>query len=200
MAGCDAGGFGVLNSPPQIVRVASKDVAISGPTGYCIDRSATRDSTQGSFVLLGSCASIANNATLAAPQISGVLTASVSDEGTADIEGALDRLNVFLRSEDGRAALARDGNATSVSVISTRRVRGALIVKVLDTSPNDVSGLAPNYWRALFYVQGRIVTLSVNAFLDKPMSDAVGFNTLAEFVASVRRENPAYVDQVGEPV
>lgn len=64
------------------------------------------------------------------------------------------------------------------------------IIRVRDTSPNNSQGLAQEYWRVLLDVRGRIVTLSVFAFKDKPMSNAIGLATLKAFAARVSLNNP----------
>ena len=196
LAACEGGpdvGMGavVFARAPASITVASKSIVIAGPRGYCIDRSATRDSASGAFVLLGSCASIANNARAAAPRIPGVLTASVSDRSSADISASLDELEAFFNSTLGRAALARDGQAGSITILSTRRRNGAFYLHVRDDSENRVVSLAPIYWRGLFDVRGRIVTVTVTGFKERPMSAAVGFATLNAFAARIMRENSA---------
>ena len=198
LAACD-GGLGLFGAASRAVQVAQGSITIAGPPGYCVDPSATRETENGAFVLLGSCASIANSARAPSPDIAGALTASVSVEGNGGVAAALDRLGVFFKSDPGRAALARNGRAVSVTVLSAEISDEVFILKVRDASPNSVSGLAPDYWRALFDLRGRIVTLSVNAFWDKPMSDGVGRATLAEFVARVRAENPALADSLVDP-
>ena len=184
------GAIGFARAPDRVV-VASKSIVIAGPRGYCVDRSATRDDASGVFVLLGSCASIANNARAAAPRIPGVLTASVSDQSSADISASLDELEAFFTSTEGRAALARDGQAGSITILATRRRVGAFYLHVRDDSENRVVSLAPIYWRGLFDVRGRIVTVTVTGFKDSPMSAAVGLATLNAFAARIRRENAA---------
>jgi hypothetical protein len=196
LAGCE-GGF--LQPPSQAV-VARGAVTIAGPAGYCVDRTAGRDNSQGAFVLLGSCASIGNNAGFATPRVAGALTASVSVESGANIGDELGRLGAFFRSAQGREALARDGEANSVTMLSASTHQDVLFMKVRDTSSNPMNGLAQDYWRALFDLRGRIVTLSVNSFQGKPMSGDDGFTTLAEFVARVRAQNPALVDEAADPV
>ncbi len=188
--GVGMGALGFARAPERVV-VASKSIVIAGPRGYCVDRSATRDRADGAFVLLGSCASIANNARAAAPRIPGVLTASVSDRSGADISASLDELEAFFNSTEGRAALAHDGQAGSITILSTRRRKGAFYLHVRDDSENRVASLAPIYWRGLFDVRGRIVTVTVTGFKDRPMSAAVGLATLNAFAARIRRENAA---------
>ena len=196
LAGCE----GVFLQPPSEAVVSRGAVTIVGPTGYCVDRSAGQDSDAGAFVLLGSCASLGNNAAFAAPRVPGALTASVSVDNGANIGGELGRLGAFFRTSQGREALARDGQATSVTMLSASARDDVLFMKVRDTSANPVNGLAQDYWRALFDLRGRIVTLSVNSFQKKPMSSDDGFTTLAEFVARVRAQNPALVDETADPV
>ncbi|MEE9426754.1 MAG: hypothetical protein V3V25_01280 [Paracoccaceae bacterium] len=200
LLGCESDGFGFLRSAPQSVQVARNSITIAGPAGYCIDRSAIRDTQDGAFVLLGSCASLANDATQASPRITGALTASVSNKSGAEVSSSLRRLGAFFRSDQGRMALARDGNGSSVTVLSARRSKDVFILKLRDVSPNNVSDLAPVYWRALFDIRGHIVTLSVHAFFNHPMRNSEGMAILNEFVARVRRENPALVDQAVDPV
>ncbi len=73
-------------------------------------------------------------------------------------------------------------------------------MNVRDISPNAASGLAPEYWRAVLSARGRIVTLSVNAFQNKPISNGDGFATLAAFVAQVRAQSSRLVDAAPDPV
>lgn len=180
---------------PQKVSVAGGDITIAGPFGYCIDRSASQDTRRGVFVLLGSCASIANDADAGSPRIPGVLTASVSGESSSDIDGSMARLEAFFLSDSGRAALSRNRRASSVTVLSTRQSRKLFILRVRDTSPNLAQGLSQEYWRALFDVRGRIVTLSVIAFTENPMSDSAGLATLKAFAAKIQRANPPLPDK-----
>ena len=190
LVGCDGVTIGLLEPTGNGVRVANGDVTIAGPAGYCVDQSATRDLTGGAFVLLGSCASIANDPRAATPMVAGALTASVSSDSGANIATSIDRLGAFFQSNEGRAALARDGKALSVSILSSRRLGKTFFLKLRDTSQNEVSGISQDYWRALFDMRGRIVTLNVFSFQDRPMSDTVSFATLARFVRRIRRENP----------
>ena len=189
-----AGGFGFLQPAPEKVVVAGKSVVIAGPPGYCVDTTATRDSTTGAFVLLGSCASIANTAVARAPTTPGMLTASVSGTSGSAISASLGQLEAFFTSEAGRAALARDGRASSVRILQTRRKGQAFYIHVRDKSENAIQGLSQDYWRGLFDVQGRIVTVSVVGFDHKPMSDATGLATLNAFAARIRTENSRLSD------
>ena len=180
-----------LNRPvPDTIAVANQSVVIGGPPGYCIDKGASRLGGDTAFVLLGSCASIARNVSAGAPTIPGILTASVTRDGNTDVVGPV-ALERYILSPDGAAALARDGRAGSVEILGTLRENGAVFIQLKDTSPNDTPGLADTYWRALFNLNGRLITASVVSFSDKPLSAQAGADTLRAFLARIRRETPS---------
>lgn len=189
--GKGVGGFGLHARAPEKILVANHSVIIAGPPGYCVDRSGTRDTGAGAFVLLGSCASIANNPGAATPHVPGLLTASISGESGAAVGSAPNRLRVFFSSPVGRAALARNGDAALVKILDTRYRDGAFFIHARDTGAGGPKGLATDYWRGLFDVRGRIVTVTLNEFKGKPMSDAAGLATLNAFAARIRLENLA---------
>ncbi len=193
---CDGGagavgaiGAGLFQRAPEKIAVAKGSVTIAGPSGFCVDKSATRDGAGGVFVLLGSCASIANSTQHPSPRVPAVLTASVSGPGDAQISNSLTQLEAFFQSPAGRGALARNGDPSSVEILSTRDEKGMYILRASDSSPNNPDGLEQEYWRALFDVGGRIITLSVIAFNDKPMSDEEGLAILQAFAKRIQREN-----------
>ena len=191
LAGC-AGfdGVGLLSGPPRQLVVAGGAITVAGPAGYCIERTSVRKTAAGDFVLLGSCASIAGRADAPAPTTPAVLTASISGAGVADVKSSFARLPAYFASARGRAALARDGKPGSVSINRTLTSDGAFILKATDPGRGRARGLAPDYWRAIFDLRGRIVTLSVIEFEDKPMSDKTALALLRSFVRRMRQENP----------
>ena len=187
LAGCTNGA--IPFAAKERTTVAGNNVVIAGPPGYCVDTTATKDTGNGAFVLLGSCASVANNNRLANPANAGMLTASVSGENDAQISGAFDQLESFFRSSNGRAALARDGKAGSVRILETRKKNDAFYVRARDTSKNTIAGISQDYWRGLFDVNGRIVTVSVVGFETRPMSGAAGLATLDAFTVRIQQDN-----------
>lgn len=189
LAGCEGDIPNPFGPVSDTMSVAGGNVLIAGPAGYCPDRGASSLGGSQPVVVLGSCASVRNNPSASAPQIPGILTASVSPVNGANLDGASTRLRAFFRSVEGRSALARDGNANSVRVLSTRRVQGAFVLQIEDRSANRIEGLSDRYWRAIFDLNGRLFTLSVIAFDTKPMSDRYAVDTLIGFVQRVRQKN-----------
>ncbi len=188
LAACSGGIDVGRRSAPEVVSVAGRSVAVAGPPGFCIDPSARRDGEE-SFVLLGSCASIARDPDGATPEIPGLMTVVVSSEGEAitDIAGRADILSTFFRSAAGRAALSRSGRAETVEVFDIRRDGRALFIRARDTSATPLSGMSQEYWRALLDVNGRLVTVSLIGFEDRPISPEDGLRlvrTAAERIAA----------------
>lgn len=193
--GCDLPGPGIAPesagavSAARRIGVSNRDVIISGPEGYCIDRSAARDGAGGAFVLLGSCASLAQSAAETKPAVPAVLTATVSPPGAQPVAGQLAELNRFFLSPEGRAALSRTGRAATVTVMQAWAKGGVFFLVAGDASPSGSQHLQSTFWRAVLDVKGRIVTLNVAGLRAQPLSPAAGRATLEAFVRQVQREN-----------
>lgn len=174
---------------PLRIAVASGQILIAGPKDYCIDLPAARDGAQGSFVLIASCAAIAKTPAAGAPQIPAVLTATVSGPGAEPIGPQLAALNDFFRSEPGRAALSRTGRAANVTLLRAWGTDGVFYLAARDISPSGGQRAQPEFWRAVFDLKGRIVTLNVSGPQSHPLGPEAGRATLEAFVRQVQKEN-----------
>lgn len=189
------GGGGKLDgaapsTAPEQISVSSKEVTIAGPHGFCVDPTETKDKAKSAFVLLGSCAAISNTSHLPEPFVPAILMASVSRKtDSAPIATSMDALTRFFKSEAGRAALSRDGKAGTVEVIETLGRDGAFYIHARDTSTGTLSGAGDEYWRALFNVNGRIVSASVVGLEEFPISKSEGFDTLGAFADRIKSVN-----------
>jgi hypothetical protein len=193
MEGAGPGAFTYPRNAPEKLSVARGAVVVAGPKGYCVDRPASRDAEATSFVLLAGCAALTRKSNAPRPRVPALLTASVTGEVPAGIglAGQAGRMKSFFASDEGRAALARDGRAESVEILQMFTRDGAFLLHVRDSSAEDDPALGPEYWRAIFEVNGRMVTASVAAFANRPMSDDAGQATLSLFVARIRAESAA---------
>lgn len=189
LAACD-GGIAVGRAAPESITVAGSSVVVGGPRGYCVDPTATRDGTK-AFVLLGSCASIARDPLRPRPDVPGIMTVVVSSdpETYVDVTRSAAALERFFRSEPGRATLSRVGQAGTVDILDVRTGGGALYVRARDTSPTPVAGMDDEYWRALLNVNGRLVTVSVVGFTERPMSSDNGLAIVQEATGRIRSES-----------
>ncbi|SIO51791.1 hypothetical protein SAMN05444722_2981 [Rhodovulum sp. ES.010] len=201
LAGCAGGpdataGFGGLSfsrAAPQAVTVAGDTVTIAGPAGFCVENNATRDGDDGAFVLMASCAAVTGRENAPTPASDALLTASVAANagpGGRPEDRAI-VLERFFASEAGRAALARDGRAASVEVDEMLDRDGLFVLRARDDSAGLFPGLRNDYWRAIFDVNGRIVTASVVGFKARPISDRAGLAVLSDFADRIRTESAA---------
>jgi len=192
LSGCGGtgGGFALPKPAPEQIRVANKEVLITGPKGFCIDPTETRDEGGSAFVLLGSCAAIANVRGKPNPEIPAILTATVSRKSTnPPIAGSIQTLTDFFASDAGRAALSRDGKADTIEVVKTLDKNGVFYIHARDSSSDTLTGAGDEYWRALFDVRGRIVSASVFGLKERPFPPNAGFDVLKVFTSRIRAEN-----------
>ena len=193
LTGCvvEATGPQALKPAPSRMAVSGGAVVIGGPQGYCVDSGASRDGQDAAFVLLGSCASISGSFNALRPKKPGVLTASVAS-GQTDAEtfaASFPSMARFLGSPAGRAALSRDGRAQSVTILQIASAGGVMYIHAQDRADAPGQDVDPDYWRALMAVNGRIVTLSVLALRDMPLTPEAKRSLLEGFVARVRALN-----------
>ncbi|MCU9848293.1 hypothetical protein OEZ60_09760 [Defluviimonas sp. WL0024] len=198
LAACAASGFGGAS---RAIIVAGGEVTVTGPSGYCIDRSVSRDGAEGAFVLLGSCAAISGSRTAAQPVRPAVLTASVLPGAplSAPMAESFEGLAAFFRSAPGRAALSRSGKAETVTVEEVAAAGDVLYLRLSDASASDGRAVEPEYWRAILALKGRIVTLSALGLQDRPLTAAEKRRALEGFVAQMKAVNPVPAATATEP-
>lgn len=171
------------------IAVARGQITIAGPPGYCIDRRGSQLMGGAAFVLMASCATVSQAATVPGPVSPGLLTASVEkNPGDAPSPSALQS---FLSSPTGRAAMARDGQAASLTVLEKETRDGALLMRVRDTSANNPEELQADYWRAMFSLNGHLITATAKGFASRPLSSDSGYDKLVDLMARSRTETEA---------
>ncbi|WP_432637031.1 hypothetical protein [Albidovulum sp.] len=190
LAGCIALG------PAEVTRaiaVADGAVVVSGPTGYCIDRAATRDGPEGAFVLFGTCAALAGSPAAGQPDDPAVLTVSVlpGAPDAATFAESLPALTTFFRSAPGRAALSRSGEAADITVANVVQADGALLLELRDASAARGQQVEPEYWRAVLTLEGSMVTVSALSLNSRPLSSGQKRRVLEALIARIRAANAA---------
>ena len=198
----NASGFGLSGLRLQSrtnksVTVARGDVIVAGPDGYCVDKPGSRLIGSSAFVLLAACQSANSEKSAPAPRRAGLLTASV--ERRADTAIDLPALQNFINTQDGRATLARDGQASSVNILESRRESAAVFVLLADNSQGQAPGLSKTYWRGFFSLNNRLITISVYSFEQLPLSPAQELSLLLEFLNEIRRQSPKVPDENPTP-
>lgn len=183
------GGDGTGGAPAEAV-VTSDRVVVTGPSGFCIDETATRAEGDTAFVLLGNCAAISNSRRAAQPEVPVVLTAAISDASDAgSISESLDELDAYFRSEEGRTLLSRTQDPASVTVLETVTETDAFLLHARDTSAGQMQGVKDDYWRAYLDLDRRIATLSVLALEDRGVTREQSLAALLSFARTMRQAN-----------
>lgn len=189
LAAVPLAGFAQTASP-RGVALMNGAVRLAGPAGYCVDMQAVDAGETSVFVLLASCAAL--NGEGPSPRQTAVLTASVAEgaPSAAPLEDSFPEMAAFFRSEQGRAALSRVGAADSVTVQTVTALDGVMYLRIADAAAAaGGQPVEPEYWRAVFALKGRIVTLSVLGARDRPLAAPDKRRLLDAFVRAVRRAN-----------
>lgn len=175
---------------PRALALLNGGIVIQGPTGYCFDMTVLRSEAANAFVVLGSCAALEGRGQQG--KQSAILTATVTTpaELGAPLAQTFPAMAAFLQSEPGRAALSRAGDARSVRVVSVSASDDVLYLRAADAAAS-VWGqpVEQDYWRAVFEVNGRYVTLATLGLKDRPLGAAEKRRLLEAFVRSVRKAN-----------
>lgn len=187
-----ADGAAVSRPVPRALSLLNGGIVIQGPMGYCIDMTALRSEVSNAFVLMGGCAAMEGKGRGGA-QVA-VLTATVSTpaETAAPLAQTFPAMAAFLQSEPGRAALSRVGDARSVRVVSVSATEDVLYIRAADAAAAAWGQpVEQDYWRAIFEIGGRYVTLTTLGLRDRPLGAAEKRRLLEAFVRAVRRANGA---------
>jgi hypothetical protein len=195
LAACGGGGLrGIAVAPaPAEVAVTSDQIVVTGPDGYCVDPTATRNTDDTGFVLLGNCAAIANSRRAGEPASPALLTAAISEPSTGGrLADSMAELDAFFRSDEGLSLISRSGDAGTVTILDTAQDEdGVFLLHASDTSAGAIEGVQQDYWRAYLDVGPRIATLSVLVLEDRAPSREETLATLRSFVAAIRAANDA---------
>lgn len=164
-------------------------LTLAAPPGFCVDGKSVQSNADGAFVLWGLCAAMSRFAEAPKPAHKAMLSASIGPLAPQPLETAFDRYESFLRTEAGRAALARSGLASDVEILEITREPGLMLLKIADRSAPPEAAVEQVYWRAVTAVAGRVGALSVLPLVGSGMDDAAQIALLHSFDASIRAAN-----------
>ena len=175
-------------TPPKAMDVAGGSITIFGPRGFCIDRAASSArSDDQAVVVLSSCRDLGAGFLTPAPATPAILTAAVaSADVTLDLPAAAPALQRLFASDDGRALLSRSGSARSVTVHEAFGAEDAFLLRLTDTSPFPGGNVGADYWRAIFVVDGRAITVSAYSAPGEALQRNDGIRLLREFILAIR--------------
>ena len=159
---------------------------VAGAPGWCIDAATTQSGNGATVVIFGSCAALSQDLEQPKPSVPGIVSVSIEDSSTSVLPYEL--VETFLKTDAGQAALARDGSADSLEILDTDVRDDLLVVHAIDRS-GVPSAAAEEYWRALFDLGGRAVTVSLVAASDADGSDRAWRAALDSQVAELKEAN-----------
>lgn len=173
LAACQmAGGF----TSPRAAPVLGGAMHVGLPSGYCIDSKASHESGDTAVILMGRC----TDAMKATPALISVSIGPSASAGVMTAGGPA--LAAFFSSDQGRATLARDGRASSVSIIEALGSGDAFLLHLQDRSAGE-------YWRAVIGIKSRLVTVSTTGTDEVPLSATKGRMVLEDTLKALRSAN-----------
>lgn len=169
-----------------LLPVLDDSVVVSAPRGYCIDPLATLATRRAAFVLMASCGSVTGDRHAARPAIRGLMTASV--DGTGEHMPSPRELSSYFASDAGRAALSRSGDAGATELGAAYSRDGVFYLQARETGGDPALGAQS--WRAVFELNGRMVTATFRELAGFPVSADEGFRAVGELVEEIRTASP----------
>jgi len=149
-------------------------VIVTGPRGYCIDRSSVKRGPAGRFALLASCESLTDQ-----PGISvepAVLTVAVLPHAPSAEQPSSQAMAEAL----GRA-----------SVRDTEDGDGIALVHIAQGGDTVLPGGDPSYWRASMVINGHLVGLAAYGPKDGAIAGPGGRDLLRDLAETLRAASPA---------
>ena len=127
-------------------RVSNADVIVSGPEGYCIDRTSLRRRGEENFALIASCHSLSGG-TKGMPQAPVLVSVSIgpSGEGTP------------LPSAVQIAKLAK------APLLTQQKVDGLVLARLGTSARDFLNGKDAHNWRGVFTLNGHLISMSLYA-------------------------------------
>jgi hypothetical protein len=148
-------------SATRSVAILDGAVQLVPPQGYCIDRSASRESKDHAVILMGRCSS-------ASLRNAAVISVTVGPSGSASVlRGGGAELSRLFRSNRGRALLSRSGRAQDLQLLSLSQLEEIFLLRLRDRRVGD-------YWRAITGAHGRLIAVSATGAPGLTLSPQVG--------------------------
>lgn len=156
--------------------VLQGEVRIVPPSGYCLDPTIGHEAEDRAVAVMGRCLAKSN-------QPPALITISVGPTGSAEIMSAGgDALAKYFTSVQGRTTLSRRGRPGDLKVVQALSSGDAFLMRLQEAGE-------PSYWRAVFGLKGRLVTLSVKAGGENALDTAESRKLTDRAVAALMRVN-----------
>jgi hypothetical protein len=172
LAGCTAAG-------PPAPAARQGGLVVAAPAGFCIAPGTRAAAGAGQFVAFRRCRGPGP-----------VLTATVGAAGSAaglDLSGAA--VAAYAGSQAGRRALSRAGDPASVALREVLVADGAVLIRLTDAAPAPAPMAPGDSWRAVFALDGRLVTLTASGTVAAALDRDSGRAVIGRFVGAMQAAN-----------
>lgn len=182
---------GLAQKGQTSVRLASSNFTVTALDGFCIDEASVKDSAQAGFVLMADCAALRGRKRQVDQARSVLLTTTVAAPLDAPKSMTPQALERFFGTAQGRTALSRTGDATTVFANIEIVDGDTVILHIRDSSPVNIEGLSQDDWRAFIVLNDRLVTLSATPFVGVRSSNPSAKMLLIQLADLLKVENVA---------
>lgn len=155
----------------KVARLANGSVIVPAPRGYCIDPATLSRASGDSFAILASCAALG-----AGPNFDASLFTVTVSKRQPD-----------LTAPGIRALIA---GIKAQGVLSQRERDGIAIVQLARGGDQSISDADPKYWRAVFELNDRLVSLAAYGEKNSPLARSLGGSALERLAQAIRKESP----------
>lgn len=174
------------------VQTVLNGVTIAQPDDYCVDETTLRKERNSGFAILAHCDAVNAVEVDSLPDTPVIYTVSVGARAAGPFADNLDALGPYFASDVGATALSRSGNGEDVRVLDQFATDdGVYYLHVRDASDTVLTDAAETYWRALFGVNRRTVSVSVLGLRRHDLPSDQAQAVLEALVAKILRENNA---------
>jgi hypothetical protein len=167
-------------------------VTIVSPDAYCVDQTTLRQEKTSGFAILANCDAVNAVEVDAISDTPVVYTVVVGARADAPFADNIAALGPYFTSDAGAAALSRSGDGADVRVLDQFATDGGVYyLHVRDASDGILTDAAETYWRAIFGVKRRTVSISVLGLRRHDLASDTAKAQLEALVAKILRENNA---------
>lgn len=191
LAGCTEDGGLALDAPSagkagtgSAVVIGGGRVAVSAPSGFCIDPDSVTQSGRESFAMLARCANLSPQSALVALSSQGpaVMTVTTKPWGLDDTPITADTIAA----------------AYPAGAVAEKRTGTPPMVRAVGSPPS--SGLAEAHWRGAFVVNDQLVVLGLFAPEGSRALGATGANLLTQLARRTTSASRSLAAPVAAPV
>ncbi|SES80510.1 hypothetical protein [Oceanicella actignis] len=181
---------GAPAADPALLTAGGARVRIDPPEGFCLDPASAVSGPQGAFVMMQGCGDDDERpAQVLLVSLGAGPIFAAPEQDRAARAAALDALEAFVQTPEGRVSAGMGGPADRVEILAMRRAGDSLFVLVRDEENPFARAMGERFWRAFTQLGGRAAVVSSGVFGAGPLDDDRLLIRLARAVVALKRAN-----------